>query len=159
MTERLPSIELIKRAVAEHFGTTIAAIEGPSRKHPLVHQRQIAHYLALKRSKHSKKRIGRCFNRDHVTMRWSRYQVGQRLYRDEQMMADIAAIEAIIETAQRVLERKAWYANGTDHAHCPKDCEHPQPFTSEGELYCGRCWFRDGEMTKMIACTPATVAA
>ena len=103
MTERLPSIELIKRAVAEHFGTTVAAIEGPSRKHPLVHQRQIAHYIALGRSKHSENRIGRCFNRDHVTMRWSRYQVGQRLYRDDKLLADIAAIEARIEAAQNGL--------------------------------------------------------
>jgi hypothetical protein len=103
MTERLPSIELIKRAVAEHFGTTVAAIEGPSRKHPLVHQRQIAHYIALGRSKHSENRIGRCFNRDHVTMRWSRYQVGQRLYRDDKLVADIAAIEARIEAAQNGL--------------------------------------------------------
>jgi len=45
------------------------------------------------------------------------------------------------------------------HAHCPCECEHPQPFIGDnGRLYCGRCWFVDKVMTLMIPCTPAICA-
>jgi hypothetical protein len=44
------------------------------------------------------------------------------------------------------------------HAHCPCDCEHPQPFQAwiEGicvEL-CGCCWVRYEAVCVMIPCTP-----
>lgn len=45
-------------------------------------------------------------------------------------------------------------AKGVEHAHCPFKCEHPQPFTHEGQLYCGRCWFLERKVTVMIPCTP-----
>lgn len=49
-----------------------------------------------------------------------------------------------------------WYAaNDCDHAHCPEGCEHPQPTVNTlGELICGRCWFKFGEKTLMVACKP-----
>lgn len=50
---------------------------------------------------------------------------------------------------------QAWYrAHGCDHAHCPYDCEHPQPFFWEGKLVCGRCWFVDCMVTEMVPCVP-----
>lgn len=55
--------------------------------------------------------------------------------------------------------RAEWYErNGCSHAHCPEDCENPQPILADdGELYCGRCWFVGGEVvTKMIPCRPET---
>jgi hypothetical protein len=46
-------------------------------------------------------------------------------------------------------------AGGCTHAHCPDDCPHPQPFVApDGRLLCGRCWFKYGEETEMIPCTP-----
>lgn len=50
----------------------------------------------------------------------------------------------------------AWcVANGADHAHCPEGCEHPQPFvTSAGELICGRCRHKYGEIRVMAPCVP-----
>jgi len=44
-----------------------------------------------------------------------------------------------------------------DHAHCPYDCEHPQPFVlDDGRLVCGRCAIIDHEIVEMVPCTPAT---
>jgi hypothetical protein len=50
-----------------------------------------------------------------------------------------------------------WYEqHGCDHAHCPEECDHPQPFIDEatGDLLCGGCWFRFGRRSVMIPCTP-----
>jgi hypothetical protein len=49
-----------------------------------------------------------------------------------------------------------WYAERNCwHAHCPEDCEHPQPFlTSDGRLLCGRCWVMEQRVSEMIPCTP-----
>lgn len=48
-----------------------------------------------------------------------------------------------------------WCDNeGVSHAHCPLECEHPQPFTSDGKLYCGKCWFDSWTLTEMVPCTP-----
>lgn len=44
--------------------------------------------------------------------------------------------------------------NNCDHAHCPDRCQKPQPFVLYGVLFCGRCWFKYGEMVAMIPCTP-----
>ena len=41
------------------------------------------------------------------------------------------------------------------HAHCPFDCEHPQPGIYDGELLCRRCLIVEGRRTVMIPCTPA----
>lgn len=43
-----------------------------------------------------------------------------------------------------------------DHAHCPYDCEHPQPFEDFGVAVCGACWFINKELTPMVLCTPET---
>jgi len=46
-------------------------------------------------------------------------------------------------------------AHGCDHAHCPYDCEHPQPFClDDGRLVCGRCAIIDHEIVEMVPCTP-----
>lgn len=44
---------------------------------------------------------------------------------------------------------------GVNHAHCPLECHHPQPFVHEGDLYCGVCGV-EGRETRMIPCTPET---
>ena len=43
---------------------------------------------------------------------------------------------------------------GVSHAHCKMECEHPQPFVLEGELFCGRCFHLDDRISAMIPCTP-----
>jgi hypothetical protein len=43
-------------------------------------------------------------------------------------------------------------AHGCDHAHCPGECERPQPFVLEGVLYCGKHWFDDRTLLPMLPC-------
>jgi hypothetical protein len=45
-------------------------------------------------------------------------------------------------------------ANGCTHGHCKDGCPKPQPFYRDGKLWCGRCYFKFGELTEMIPCTP-----
>ena len=42
--------------------------------------------------------------------------------------------------------------NETSHGHCPLGCEHPQPFGSDGRLFCGKCWHDTGTLTEMVPC-------
>jgi hypothetical protein len=54
------------------------------------------------------------------------------------------------------MTRADWYRqHGCTHAHCPYECEHPQPILDEdtGELFCGRCWFIEQQRTLMVPCT------
>ena len=61
--------------------------------------------------------------------------------------------------AAAVLARRVWYAAvGVTHAHCPDDCEHPQPFLLNGTMYCGRCWFVYKQLNPMIPCRPSACA-
>lgn len=51
--------------------------------------------------------------------------------------------------------RQQWYAeHGCTHAHCPFECEHPQPQFDGGVLVCGRCLVLEGRRTPMLACIP-----
>ena len=48
-------------------------------------------------------------------------------------------------------------ARNCSHAHCPNDCDHPQPFVDyEGILLCGRCWILNGLRTLMLPCNKET---
>jgi hypothetical protein len=51
-----------------------------------------------------------------------------------------------------------WYErHGCSHAHCPNECEHPQPFMlDDGRVVCGRCAILDQELVDMLPCTPET---
>lgn len=45
----------------------------------------------------------------------------------------------------------------TKHGHCPRECEHPQPFEiRDGVDVCGACWFDEGAESVMVPCSPAT---
>ena len=46
-------------------------------------------------------------------------------------------------------------ARGADHAHCPNDCESPQPFLDGARALCGRCWFEAGTETEVRPCAPS----
>lgn len=43
---------------------------------------------------------------------------------------------------------------GASHAHCPLECDHPQPFIHDGKLVCGCCLIMGGIVTEMVPCTP-----
>jgi hypothetical protein len=42
------------------------------------------------------------------------------------------------------------------HSHCPRGCEHPQPFIRDGKQYCGLCRFFHVRLVEMVPCTPET---
>jgi hypothetical protein len=51
------------------------------------------------------------------------------------------------------MSEEEWYKkNNCEHAHCPDNCEHPQPFMRNSKLLCGRCWFKFNEEVEMIPC-------
>jgi hypothetical protein len=53
------------------------------------------------------------------------------------------------------MTKREWYdAHHVDHAHCPDDCWHPQPFMDGDDLICGRCFLIHKMRTVMIPCTP-----
>lgn len=56
----------------------------------------------------------------------------------------------------RLMSYSEWCkAHNCDHAHCPHDCDHPQPFVlADGRLVCGRCAIIDHELVEMVPCTP-----
>jgi hypothetical protein len=41
-----------------------------------------------------------------------------------------------------------------DHYHCPRGCEHPQPFCAGMLLLCALCFYVDGLVTIMVPCSP-----
>jgi hypothetical protein len=47
-----------------------------------------------------------------------------------------------------------WYeSHHCSHAHCPNDCEHPQPFlAADGRLLCGRCSVYGQQAVEMLPC-------
>jgi hypothetical protein len=52
-----------------------------------------------------------------------------------------------------------WYtAHNCTHAHCPHDCEHPQPQLDGDDLLCGRCLVIERRRTPMLPCTPEVCA-
>lgn len=56
-----------------------------------------------------------------------------------------------------LMTKREWYEkHGCTHAHCPHECEHPQPLLDGDELLCGRCLILCGERSAMIPCTPET---
>jgi hypothetical protein len=53
--------------------------------------------------------------------------------------------------------KREWYErHDCTHAHCPHDCEHPQPILDGAELLCLRCLTFEGRRTPMIPCTSET---
>jgi len=50
-----------------------------------------------------------------------------------------------------------WYKeHNCDHAHCPRDCEKPQPSLIGNRLLCMKCYILEGIESEMAPCTPAT---
>lgn len=47
---------------------------------------------------------------------------------------------------------------GVEHAHCPADCSHPQPFFLGDKLICGHCYHRFNTITEMMPCVPSVCA-
>lgn len=58
----------VQRAVAQHYGITVADLIGRSHRPRHSHPRQLAMYLSKVRTRRQKTVIGRAFDRDHSTI-------------------------------------------------------------------------------------------
>ena len=69
---------------------------------------------------------------------------------------DIGKIEK--QVVRVVSDYMEWCrANDCTHAHCPRECEKPQPIIDDqGVAICGRCWCVDGERVPVEPCRPET---
>lgn len=64
-------------------------------------------------------------------------------------------VRTVHQELQRLTYREWCQQHNCTHAHCPNECEHPQPFSIGDKLYCGRCAIRDKTgLIEMIPCTP-----
>lgn len=78
-----PRIGRIRRACADFFGVSEAAILGPARHKRLAMARQTAYWLARRLAQHSYSDIGRHMGRDHSTVMHGVSQIAYRRQRDE----------------------------------------------------------------------------
>ncbi len=62
------SISNISEAVADHFGISLKALQGKSRKHNIMKARMIYCVLAREKTKQSTSKIGALVNKDHATV-------------------------------------------------------------------------------------------
>lgn len=64
----MTTIGEIQRAVADHFGLTLADLIGPARDRKTSRPRQVAMWLCREITGKSMAEIGRAFRRDHTTV-------------------------------------------------------------------------------------------
>ena len=94
----IPSIENIKRLVAEHFQTSVTNLISDRRDAETVYPRQIAFYLCKTLTTHSLVKIGKKFNnRDHTTVLHGVRRVHGRL-----CTGDLRCIEAVDQLTERL---------------------------------------------------------
>lgn len=92
----------IKIATAEHFGIEVSDLVGPSRQRVFSHPRQVAMYVARKRTAKSLPDIGRAFgNRDHTTVMHAQRSILDRMDEDTRF-----AINRIVEAVPSIRERE-----------------------------------------------------
>jgi chromosomal replication initiator protein len=82
----------VKRAVARRYKLPLAELTGDSRRAEVARPRQIAMTLSCVLTRHTQKRVGQFFHRDHTTVLHARRQVARRASHDEQMREDLLAL-------------------------------------------------------------------
>ncbi|MHB8898452.1 MAG: DnaA/Hda family protein [Thermoguttaceae bacterium] len=91
---RRPTLSLIAKATARHFGIAVGEMRGSSRRRAIVDARNVAMYLARNLTATSLDRIGAYFgNRDHATVAHGCLRVGQRLQTETVVRDAVAELE------------------------------------------------------------------
>lgn len=88
------SVADIQRETADYFQVSLHDLLSDRRGANIARPRQVAMYLASKRTPYSWPRIGREFHRDHSTVMHACAQVKKRMAADPQLAAQIQALEA-----------------------------------------------------------------
>ncbi|MDR0940247.1 MAG: chromosomal replication initiator protein DnaA [Mediterranea sp.] len=92
---RVVTVDDILRTVCAHFGLDLAAIHAKSRKREVVQARQVAMYLAQRKTDFSTAKIGKLIgNRDHATVIHACKTVKNQLEVDKTFKQEVKEIEA-----------------------------------------------------------------
>ncbi len=87
------SIEMIQRAVAEHFDIRLSDLASKKRSKDIAWPRQIAMYLARTMTSQSFPTIGEQFNRNHATILYAHKQVDEQTKTDHDLQKTISTLK------------------------------------------------------------------
>jgi hypothetical protein len=94
-----PTVAMVIRVCAEHFGIPKATIISPVRTAPVVRARQVAMYVAKSLTKNSLPEIGRRFSgRDHTTVLHAVRKIEWLIKCDLELAASVEAIKASVHS-------------------------------------------------------------
>jgi chromosomal replication initiator protein len=89
-SDRKITIEEIQRKVAEHYNVRLSDMIGPKRVRTIARPRQVAKYIAKRKTTRSLPEIGRRFGgRDHTTIMHGIRKIEELLESDPQMVEDV----------------------------------------------------------------------
>lgn len=95
--ERRVTVDMIKAAVAKHYGMSVAELMRKTREKAVSHPRQVAMYLSTKHTTLSLPNIARLFGGyDHTTVLYARRKIAAVLQACGQMQRDIEAIVKLL---------------------------------------------------------------
>ena len=98
--KQAPSVNLIQRITAKHFGVSVTDILSSRRNVRVVRPRQVAIYLTKTMTPRSMPEIGRRFgDRDHTTVLWAVRKIGALMESDPSLKAKVEAIAEEIREA------------------------------------------------------------
>lgn len=96
--EPTPTLAMIMRAVAKHYGVTLLDMRSHARAADFVRPRQVAMYLARKMTLFSHPQIGRFLgNRDHTTIMHGSARIAACMLDDGQLFEDVTYLRAKLE--------------------------------------------------------------
>lgn len=95
--ERRVTVDMIKAAVAKHFGMTVAELLRKTREKAVSHPRQMAMYLSTKHTTLSLPNIARLFGGyDHTTVLYSKRKVADLLLTCTQTQRDVESVVKLL---------------------------------------------------------------
>lgn len=102
-----PMVSEIQQAVCAHFGLKMIDLISPCRRRSIARPRQIAMWLANRRTNHSLPAIGRLFGgRDHTTVIHSIRQIERLMAEIPEIYYDVFSVEEALESIMSDRVRK-----------------------------------------------------
>ena len=100
-TDKVPTIDAIKRATMRYFDVSKSELESPCKAQAIVYPRQIAMYLCRELTSKSYPQIGRSFGkRDHTTVIYATSKISSLQPKDPEVEADIEGVTEILREMQ-----------------------------------------------------------
>lgn len=109
IVDKLPTMEEIARACAEHFSFTMAQMRGRLQHAHLIRARHVAMFLCRVDARRSYPEIGRFFNRDHTSvMTADRKIFALREKGDRQLEEDLRQVRRLLELAMGLVRPESF---------------------------------------------------